>query len=250
MRVQILVLWICVALSGMSCGVIGTPPHVMQPGADASATSDASVDADAGDAAGTLANCNTMTSKIDAPEDDGEFFGPMFYPSGDVNSLGMGHWNNYLLYGYFRFALPQALPSNATIGKVTLSLWGIDVSGDWVSGNAFLKVSIEDVADAMVVGTTDRRPGGKSPVNLAVRTVRWPATGGLNWNLNTWNDSPNLGAMIQHLVDSRSGLAMGNYVQFWIDYPSPTSPFNGSVGTEDRSVNGGHEAKLSISWCP
>jgi hypothetical protein len=191
-------------------------------------------------------SCGQLSLTVTSNDDDGMLWDPYFAPSGDPDSncIWMGYWDSKNEWGWFRFALPQALSAQAKITSVTLSLWGVD--DDSAAGSA-LEIYLENSSDAAVVtglGDAPFLPGGRPVTSV----LRWPASGGLAWSLSQYNVTPNLAALLQGLVTSKGGLASGAHVQLWI---RGAQTIDSDMGTGDYAIAGysSHPHTLSISFC-
>ncbi len=237
----------------VGCGRIRYDRLSFQTNQDASPDADANTGADGstGSDASSGADCQTLATTIQTAQDDGSFDGTIWNVNGEAAALFFGHWNTTTEYGYFRFQLPSAIAPGSTITSASLSFWGVTTGGNWNTAlQEYIQINVEESANAAVVANFNQYPNGSQPRVLAAPVVRWPTTGALPWNLNTWNTSSSVAPLLQHLVDTYGGLAANAHVQFWLGYPFGPTAYDADVGTEDRSRNGGHEAKLNIGWCP
>jgi hypothetical protein len=133
-----------------------------------------------------------------------------FGNSGDLPELVM-----------LRFTLGAAIPSGATItttaGATAISCYGTNASAIGVA-----HVYVTESANGAQVTTAAGRPswagtpGGSTTTYPTTEegagVVEWTGT----WNLVAWNVI-NVGGLVQHLVDTYSGLANGSHIVFWID---------------------------------
>ncbi|MFZ5785101.1 MAG: hypothetical protein ACOY3Y_01555 [Acidobacteriota bacterium] len=189
--------------------------------------------------------CGQLTLTLASAPDDGEITSPSFYPSGEGAQINMGHIG-VVVWGYFRFALTQAIPSGAAITGAALTLRG---SGSYQWGaNKALEVLAELSADAPAVAGAADAPGSGASGRSVTSAVRWPASGGLSWQGGQDNTTPSLAPILQQVVTSKGGLASGSHIQLWIR-GAQTS--DGTVATDDFTATGyaTHPARLTLSYC-
>jgi hypothetical protein len=180
---------------------------------------------------------------IAADADDGEIWSTFIWSTGeDDNGVGKIYYSgaNYV-WCYYRFVLPSAIPSGATITSATMDLWG-EGSSSWSNGSDDLKIRCSDSANASAPASAGARPsldGGSQATTTA--TVDWL---NVTWTLNDWNTTPSLVSMIQELVDDNGGLASGAGIVLWVAGDS-----NHEVHTQLREFVGeDNVAKLTISY--
>lgn len=176
---------------------------------------------------------------IAANGDDGNVFDGTYSPNGDDGSSDwIGADGTKRQWGYFRFALPSAIPSGATIEAGTkIELYGTD-SYAWDSGSEYLQVYTQQSADSAQVSS-----GSEPTVTTAV--VRWPASGGLSWSTSQYNEI-DITAVIQELVDDYGGLASGAHIQIWVAGPAAQT---GWLACRDyNGAAGANVAKLTIVY--
>ncbi len=190
--------------------------------------------------------------------DDGQF-DPSTYliPGGwsaqgeHSNTLFMGSYNvaewgglgGGLTPSAFRFTLSHDIPAGSTIVDTTLALYGWDV-WDWDNSTDALQIALELSDDAeQVTGLVDMplAVGGR---DLLPTTARWPETGGLAWQYPGWNESPNLAAVLQELVDTVGGLQAGAHLQVYVY--GATANINSEVVVTDSSHYSGNAPTLTI----
>lgn len=181
--------------------------------------------------------------------DDGamfaDAFGTTWLPSGE-GDLG-GFLGEFPLgepyFGYFRFALPQAIAADTLVQSVVLELHGW-TTYQWSAEQDALLVFIEISADAAQVAGADAFPlTGKTL--LAKEFIRWPSKGGLEWDIDGPNLSPDLSPLLQALVDNYGGLESGAHVQFWVRKAELGST-ESEVGYVDAFFDEANAATLSI----
>lgn len=138
-------------------------------------------------------------------------------PSGE--EPGLGFCGEYPVgeryFAYLRFTLPQAVPADATITSATLELFG-HATYLWSDGHA-LRVWAQESDDApQVSGLADYPDAGL--VQLGDLSLRWADAddAGLTWAIPGPNASPDLAAVLQHLVDGNGGLDEGAHIQLWV----------------------------------
>jgi len=228
----------------------GVPP-------DASAAS--AFDAGAPDAAVPDGAVVEWTIVVAADIDDGELdetqsYGVAGYaPQGEhdceVYSGGYSkatHPGNGHTIAFWRFAMPGAVPPGSRVIAADLSLHG---DGDWVwdPSRFALTVLAERSADAPAVASIADDPlraGGRSLVSA---TVRWPATGGLAWVAGAWNQSPDLSAPLQEVVDSAGGLSAGAHLQLFT-WREDTFDADGEVTARDSCGADGNAPRLHLRF--
>ncbi|MBS1961844.1 MAG: choice-of-anchor D domain-containing protein, partial [Bdellovibrionales bacterium] len=200
-----------------------------------------------GDGSATTANAN---STVAANLDDGEFDtqGTDWWgSSGETgNVIYIGNWGtDGISYGYFRFQLPSAIPSGATIDKAYLKLWVTDAA--YWDTTKWLVISGDLSANATQVSALGDYPGGATGHTQTTATARWPsAGGGLPGVAGAWNQTVDLSAIVQEIVNSSGGLSSGAYVQFWV-YGANLG-ISKEIGIEDYSKGGGHPAQVHLEW--
>jgi hypothetical protein len=182
--------------------------------------------------------------------DDGAIFvdgmTPAWLPSGE-RDLG-GFFGEYPLgepyFGYFRFALPEAIAADAIVHAVVLELHGWAIH-QWSAEEDALIVFVEMSADAAQVDGADAFPPAGQTL-LGDESVRWPAEGGLVWAIDGPNASPDLSPLLQALVDTHGGLQSGAHVQFWLR-KADLGSISSEVGYVDAFTDAASAATLSIT---
>jgi hypothetical protein len=118
-----------------------------------------------------------------------------------------------------RFTLGAAIPAGATItttaGATAISCYGANANAVGVA-----HVYVTESANGPQVTAAANIPtwaGSGSTVTYPTTeegagVVNWAGT----WNIDAWNVI-NVGSLVQHLVDTYSGLANGAHIVFWID---------------------------------
>lgn len=196
----------------------------------------------------------TVTGSIAVTADDIEIdggSGPTLYTNGEAaNEAFAGRNVGACVWMGLRFTLSGAIPSGATITAATFQLYGTS-TWNWGSATDYLRVFVTDSSDAAQVTTQAARPSVDSgsttvyPTTLAGGT-RWPAANGLSWPTAQYNTSVDLSALIQHLVDTYSGLASGAHVMVWA--AGDTSADNNSeIGWQDSNA-GTNPPTLAITY--
>jgi hypothetical protein len=183
--------------------------------------------------------------------DDGAIYAAMneqtWLPSGEAE-LG-GFLGEYPLgepyYGYFRFALPRGIPSGATIEAMTLSLTG-HATYNWSVDEDALVVALELSADAPQVAAFDAFPP-LGETKLGEQLVRWPGSGGLDWDVSGVNDSPDLSPLLQELVAEVGPLEAGSHIQLWLRKET-LGMLNSEVGYVDFAFDEAAVATLQITF--
>jgi hypothetical protein len=181
--------------------------------------------------------------------DDGAMFATeletTWLPSGEPD-LG-GFFGEFPLgepyFGYFRFALPQAIAADTLVQSAVLELHGW-TTYEWNADEDALLVFVELSADAEQVAGVDAFPLTGTTV-LAKEFIRWPSKGGLEWDVDGPNVSPDLSPLLQTLVDTYGGLQSGSHVQFWVRKVELGSVAS-EVGYVDAFVDASNAATLSI----
>lgn len=208
---------------------------------------------------GPGSQCDEQQLVILADADDGEIdHNGVLLPRGEAASTWKPHIDPDALYAgywideetltegptrtYLRFQLSAALPAGASINEATLTLHGLDAPvahADWDATTHALRVRAEDAADAPAVTS------GTIP-SLLPTSVRWPAQGGLTWQVGAGN-SVDVVPVLQALVDKKGGLSAGAHVQLWLwgEFSSVAA----EVATPDIGRPGAVPAGLEISWC-
>lgn len=192
-------------------------------------------------------SCPTLQLDVSGPADDGYFYGTDLKVNGaSTNELWIGSWGE-IEWGYFRFALSQPVAKGAVIVGAKLSLYGLAADG-WDPSLHALDVFVEKSADAPVVTTAADLPFTSTGRPMASAMARWPATGGLTWNTQAYNTSPELAALIQEVVDSQGGLAAGSHLQIWV---KGSQLAQADLATPDYTASGysSHPARLTLRYC-
>lgn len=115
-------------------------------------------------------------------------------------------------YAYFRFVLPEPIPDGAVVVSASLEVDGHGVY-QWDAMTHALRIWAQhDPNPEQVVGLESY----PSPQQLTDTSVRWPAVGGLAWNVMGPNASPDLAPVVQTVVDAFGGIAQGGAIQLWI----------------------------------
>jgi hypothetical protein len=220
-------------------GCFATPPSVDE--------DDDGASSDAGEPAPTMGPLVPRSTF-----DDGAIFpgpyGTEWFPKGE-DMLGCGYAGEAPMsrqyYAYVRFELPEALPADTVIEDAVLVLVG-HTTFSWVASDA-LRVWVQESSDAPDVGGVEDYPG--ESVVLSAVSVRWPPEHGLAWQHPGTNRSPDLSALLQHLVDANGGLAAGAHVQLWFA-ADEIDGFGTEVGWLDSSAGTDTAPSLSITRAP
>ncbi|QQG47496.1 MAG: DUF2341 domain-containing protein [Candidatus Woesebacteria bacterium] len=156
----------------------------------------------------------------------------------------------------WRFALSQAIPSNAFITSATVT---VNSQGTWQwDATDYMRLFVTDSSDAAAATVATDRPsisitaGGTTtvyPTSLS-GGVRWPASGGLTWPVSGTNTtSTNMSINIQYLVNNYSGLANGAHIVAWMAEPEANGANSSSeVAWLDRNAGATNAAKLDVSY--
>jgi hypothetical protein len=171
-------------------------------------------------------------------------------PSGEQSGGYLGEWPEDSEYaGYFRFALPSAIPAGATILDARLEIHGAPV-WEWQPSTDALDIALQDDADAPEVDAGSMYPYDINPDRVALLPprVRWPEDGGLSWDETDWNESPDLSPLVQVLVDGHDGIEAGAHLQFWIAKTDLAASVASEVGFIEFSQNPAFSATLSLSF--
>lgn len=170
------------------------------------------------DARDCTSGCTEVTVSSGLDDDDGAINRGQLHISGVTGGLiELGHLAGDPAWGYFRFRLPTAIPSGASIVDTRLTLQP-DPADGWDEARHQLRIFAEDTADAAVITSFEERPDGTVPgfVRAVLDTpVGWNDAG-LPWPADGPISTPSLAPLLQRLVDDRGGLAVGSHVQFWI----------------------------------
>lgn len=184
---------------------------------------------------------------VAANGDDGIIIaGSGFYSAGegaDGNGyIGNGEGNDNI--GFFRFILPSAIPSGATITSATIELQGTDQFA-WVDGTDDLIIRATDSGNAAAPTTLGQRPsylGGSTSTTTA--TVTWS---NVTWATSGANTSPSFATVIQELVTDNGGLASSAGIVVWVNHNVNQHHY---VAAELIEHSGSTPAKLTITWTP
>lgn len=185
---------------------------------------------------------------VAANGDDGIIIAPTsgFYSAGegaDGNGyIGNGEGNDNL--AFFRFILPSAIPSGATITSATIQLQGTDQFA-WVNGTDDLIIRATDSGNAAAPTTLGQRPsylGGSTSTTTA--TVTWS---NVTWATSGANTSPSFATVIQELVTDNGGLASSAAIVVWVNHNVNQHHY---VAVELIEHSGSTPAKLTITWTP
>jgi VCBS repeat-containing protein len=190
-----------------------------------------------------------MTVKTN--NDDGYIFGttssPSLFQSGSNGINYQGSNSSAPRWGYYRFQLPEALPSGAVIKTARMRLYGRDENGTWTSH--YLVVSAQNSANAGQITAANQYPNAPSTgVPLVTTSANWGAPSSINWLEDDWNETPNLNAVIQALKTNQNGLASGNYVQLWVTKNTPFSSTLIDKGSEDSTYETINHAQLMVEY--
>ena len=252
-----IVLAIVVPMAGcFSDPLVGATANTTEPSSESEADSESGADSMAEMETDTDTDTDTGSDDpipLASTADDGQIYvnGGRYtwLPWGEDSGGFIGEYPQGSAYaGYFRFAIPSALPDGATILEARLTLTGTTVH-DWNLSEHALEIAVQDAADAPEVDLGAMYPYDQNPdsVALLASRVRWPESGGLTWTLGMSNESPDLAPLIQELVDANGGLAAGAHVQFWITKAAPLQ-MPSEVGFIEFSGNPQSAASLSLSF--
>lgn len=168
-------------------------------------------------------------------------------PSGEIQA-GQAFMGEYPTgsgyYGYFRFALPEALPAGTAVTSVRFEVTGFGTF-QWSSDLDALEIRAELSPDAPQVDGLDDYPDLGMVTPLTQAAVRWPEAGGLVWAPDGTNAAPDLSAPIQEVIDASGGLAAGAHLQLWIR-AAELGQDNREVGWRDASAGRGEFARLTL----
>ena len=138
-----------------------------------------------------------------------------------------GEWANNLYFGYwdypqyeatyssFRFFLKKAIPKGAKVIKAFLDIRGTGSVG-WNSQKHFLEISATDSKSSPQISEFSDVIGKNNGYQETQTIIRWPKQGGLDWNEQGLNRTPDLSALIQELVDKYDGLDKGSSITLWL----------------------------------
>lgn len=199
----------------------------------------------------TLEDSPTMDINLVGNGNDGEIdeSADTYYIDGEGSEqLYMGQWNlgagRLPTWGFFRFQLHKDIPSNATVKSVHFNVYGVGIL-NWNINSHYLNVYIQDVDNTTQPSGPDDFLGGSNGNIAGNSIVRWPSTGGLSWNVDGNNRSPNIAPLIQELVTKYDGLRANDYITVWI-----SSPDFGS-NSEVMAADTGHanfDTSLEVVW--
>jgi hypothetical protein len=170
-----------------------------------------------------------------------------WHPSGEVQNgqCFMGEYpTGSAYYGYFRFALPEALPAGTQVTSARLEVTGFGTF-QWSSDLDALVIRAQLSPDAPQVTGLGDYPELGVATSLTQTAVRWPAVGGLAWNADGSNVAPELLEVVQEVIDGSGGLAAGTHVQLWIG-AAELGQSNREVGWRDASAGQGEFARLTL----
>lgn len=200
----------------------------------------------------------SMSMSVEANEDDGQF-DPSFISlpygwstvgernnmlyAGSYNPAEWGGLGNGLSTTAFRFALSEDIPAGSTVADAWLSLYGRAI-WSWENASDALFIGLEFSDNAAPISGIEDMPFTETGRPLVSTEARWPEVGGLAWLVNNWNDSVNVGPLLQELVDTYGGLAAGSYVQFFLYGVAPGT--NAEVAIEDSSSPAGNAPTLTV----
>jgi hypothetical protein len=219
--------------------------HPRDAAEDGPTASDVQVDS-VRDAPGCTPREQNLT--LSAAEDDGELYMSSFHPDGEGTPMGLnaGAGIGAFVWVFLRFRLADAIPANARIDDVRLSLWGVSTFR-WTPSADALSVLAELTPDAAVVAGGLGDPLRPARRTLTLSAVRWPDSGGLPWMIDATNDSTDLSPLVRELVSSNGGLGAGRHVQFWLRRTDTTHEAQVVIST--FVTPDFHAARLSIRAC-
>jgi hypothetical protein len=199
------------------CALLGLAGCVNIP--DSPFAGDGPVEDDAGRSGdGGSIPCTDQEVTVSGNTDDGTIYDGVQKEDGEPGGTSsepgiyMGHSDDKLAWGYFRFALPADFSPAHVDGSIRLRLWGVDTLF-WADSSDSLRVVLEDTASAQPVASSDRAPGATPDPDF---TTRWPSTDtGLVWDTAGYNESPDLAATFRQLQENH-GLEPGQLVQLWV----------------------------------
>jgi hypothetical protein len=189
-------------------------------------------------------NHDLMTIKTNA--DDGKVYSPSntLYVSGHNGIAYQGSQSGQNIWGYYRFQLPNSIPANAIIKKVILRLYGKDKTSNWT--NQSLQIGIENSLNAQTITNANQVPGGTGGRTQLAPQI-WGGTN-LLWNVDAWNESPDLKNSMINLLLARGEMFQNNNIQLWITRPLNSNTNLIEVGSEDNSFEEKNHAQLMIEW--
>ena len=171
-----------------------------------------------------------------------------WFPSGETAGHGfLGEFPvGRAYYGYFRFQIPEALPAGTVVLSAVFELDGFGTYM-WTPRTDALRIWTQLASDApQVTGIADYPEGqNMQGTSLSDESVRWPGMGGLDWDPDGVNQSPELAAPFQELIDSVGGLGPDTHVQLWIAADA-LGTGNREVGWVDASAGNGAGARLTL----
>jgi hypothetical protein len=196
----------------------------------------------------TLLDSPIIQTSVSADDRDGETYEStvgFFNQDGEGgNQVFFGNWGGSgqnKMWLYLNFTINKDIPSGSTIKGSRLTLGGDGVIS-WNANVDYANIYVQDSSDSVPVASFNDTPN-ESNGNLVFSPLRWPAVGGLTWEVV--NTSPDVSSLIQQLVDKYDGLSSGSRIQFWISTPSKGSA---SQLIYADFGHASHKADLDISW--
>jgi hypothetical protein len=148
---------------------------------------------------------------------------------------------------FFRFTLPQEIPSGATITSSAVQLYGASTNS-WDPAVDALRIYAQKSADSSQFDAINDYPGDVGGTVLSSAHTRWPAAGGLTWSHNAYNSSVSLNTIIQELVDGYGGLAAGSHIQILVTKDNFDGGDSAVAITDYANAHGTNTAKLDITF--
>jgi hypothetical protein len=155
-----------------------------------------------------------VNGTIAADADDIQIYYSAGWLTNDITTLYFGRLGGYGEPVALRFTLDAAIPAGATIDSADLKMYGeTEESVD------DLWVYVTESADGAQVTLASQRPAwidtGSTTTypttDEGAGAIHWTGT----WTLAAWN-TVSITGLIQHLVNTYSGLASGGHIVVWV----------------------------------
>lgn len=191
-----------------------------------------------GDLRGTTLNLQVSASGDDATEYDTTL------NTSDTRTW-FGSWDGFAEAGLARF-LNATIAAGSTINSAVLSLYGTSDSGGFDPQLSPATFYGADEDDCAAWSGTHRIGSGVTKTTASVAMLVSDLNGGAGKNTATWNETDDLSAIVQEIVD-RGGWSSGNDIGIvWEDVTNPGN--NQDSGFETYDSTSSRAPKLDIDY--
>lgn len=159
----------------------------------------------------------------------------------------LGICSDFSVWGYNRFQLNQPISSGANIISSYMRLYGTSSNG-WNSNGHSLGVMVQNSKTANRISSNNQCPDCSTNVPIVSSAQQWKTGSGLAWNIDNWNNSPQLNQAFNLLISGQNGLDSGEFIQIWTNRYDNYGSNVINVQNEDFSSENNNHAQFFIEW--